>query len=617
MNTPQPTNPMPPSTTVQPPTTQPQAPTTQTVDKNLFAQPGETYAQYETRVAPQYQTKEPTQTDTTKTTSTNPLTPPDTTEQNKTISYAQQQLDQATADYQTQAKKVQDTITNISNGITPLTADQQAQVDGLKSQFDTLVTAQQQQNSAATGTAQIRGYQTGAAEYDNSFQVKTIGAIVTAGATKVAKLQADEAAAIGNLTEGFKQNDIKAIQDAWTVYQDAAKNRQDALNKTITDTQNAISQQQAEYDKQQQYQLDVQKFQQTQDQNAFDNAFKVEQEKFAEQKDAAAQAETVRHDKATEAIQAFTAGMGAGGGNGGLAPIQSAQMGATGTPDAASQQQVLAQIAQQYGPMTATAIQGLANYTINPADWSTRMVKGGNGMTRQQAVTLAKAYDPTYNDANYAVRASYLKSLASNQTGTVGSAINSANKAVNHLTAFVTTMNQLGNKEFDPANALFNSKFIATPAKKQQINAAQTEGLGVAEELAKFFKGSGTVDVASIDAWKSQVNTSLSPSEVKGVTQGAITLLSGQLETLAEQYQTTMGKAPETDFLNPSARASLSSLKNQGYEVNIPGIYYTDVKAYQAADPSASANMKTAYQALQSAGLPTTPENILQMAQSL
>jgi hypothetical protein len=211
-----------------------------------------------------------------------------------------------------------------------------------------------------------------------------------------------------------------------------------------------------------------------------------------------------------------------------------------------------------------------------------------------------------------------LKSLSSTQSGTVGNAVNAANKSINHLTAYVTSMGKLSSTPSSLTNALLlNTVGQLIPSERQNLAAAKTEGLGVAEELAKFFKGSGTVDVASIDAWKSQLSTNASPADVKGLTQGAITLLAGQLETLTEQYSSTMGKAPVTDFLNPSARASLSSLKNQGYEVNIPGIGYTDKTAYLNNGGSTDALSK-AYQTLVNANDPNnppTPENVLELAQ--
>ncbi len=178
-----------------------------------------------TPVSPEQTT---TPTDTSTTTPTSP-----TATEDKALADAQ-------ADYQKQANQVRDTILNIQNGTIPLNPGEQAQVAGLQQQFQALIDAQKLTNIGATGTANIRGYQTGSAEYDPSFQVKTIGAIVTAGYQKVADLGVQEASAVAKLTQSLKDGDIAAVKDAWTVYQDASKNRTDALQKTIDATNKAI-----------------------------------------------------------------------------------------------------------------------------------------------------------------------------------------------------------------------------------------------------------------------------------------------------------------------------------------------------------------------------------------
>lgn len=149
-------------------------------------------------------------------------------------------LEKAQANYQAQATQVQDTIKRIQNGAIPLSQDQQTQINGLSSQFEALIGQQQLSNTNSQGVANVRGYQTGSGEYDNGFQLKTIGAIVTAGTNKVTDLMVKEASAVAQLTQSFKDNNIGAIKDAWGMYQDASKEKSDALQKTIDDTAAAI-----------------------------------------------------------------------------------------------------------------------------------------------------------------------------------------------------------------------------------------------------------------------------------------------------------------------------------------------------------------------------------------
>ncbi len=129
---------------------------------------------------------------------------------------------------------------DILNGVIPLTPGQQAQVAGLQQQFQTMIDQQNEQNKGATGVAQIRGYQTGAAEYSPDFQVKTIKAISDAGAAKVMDLQVKMASSVAELTSAFQDKNILAAKDAYDRLQTAQKDYDEALQKHVEDTQKAI-----------------------------------------------------------------------------------------------------------------------------------------------------------------------------------------------------------------------------------------------------------------------------------------------------------------------------------------------------------------------------------------
>lgn len=156
------------------------------------------------------------------------------------IDVARQKQAQDQADHQAAATAASNSILALQYGSTPLTSSEQAQVAGLAAQFQRMIDQQNVINQSATGLANIRGYQTGAAEYDPTFQVKTIGAIASAGAAKVADLQIQEAAAIAKLTQSFHDGDIAAVKDAWNITQKAYEERQAAFKETIDDTQKAI-----------------------------------------------------------------------------------------------------------------------------------------------------------------------------------------------------------------------------------------------------------------------------------------------------------------------------------------------------------------------------------------
>ncbi len=553
------------------------------------------------------------------TSATTPPPKPDTTTQpvdknqetidqnEKTLTNVNSQLDSAAADFH-------NTMNGYMNGAIPLTPGEQAQVDGLKQQFNTLIDQQKLTNSSASGTAAIRGYQTGAAEYDPTFAAKTIGTIVSTGLSKVAALNTQMASAIASMTEAFKKDDMAAVQETYTTYNKYLADKRDQLQKTIGDAQKAVQDNQDRIDKQKAYELDVQKFQETKDQNAFDNALKVEQEKFAETNKTADLAETSRHNRASEALDAFKSGYGAGGNASGLT-VPSATITATGAPDPVSQKAVLDAITQKYGPMTATAIQGLADYSLNPSDWTARA--GTKGINRADAVALAKMVDPTYDDNQYANRAAYLKDLTS---GTMSQGVLSGNKAINHLVAFTDSVSKLMNSSsFSKINSMNNFLESHNPfdsTYQSQVKSAETEATGLKDEMAKFFKGTGSSDISSVQDWSKNLDVNASRQDQHGLIQGAINLLAGQLDVMNTQYKSTMGKEPNNTILQPATMAKLSKLKDEGYQVDIPGVLYTDKTSWQN-NGGTQEEWSSAVDALTKAGLPLTQDNILQMAQSL
>lgn len=508
-------------------------------------------------------------------------------------------LDASVQASQQAAQNFSDTITNIQNGVIPLSVGDQAQVQGLQSQFQNLITQQTQNNNQAQGSAMTSAFRGGAGV--GSDVMNNISAVVSAGAQKVATLQSQEASAVAQLTQSLKDNDISKIKEAYDALNDAQKNSQAALQKTIDDTTKAISDAQAENDKQQQYQLDIQKFNADLQNQAFNQ--NLDTQKFAE---------TLKSDAFDRAYKQEDLALKSQANQiAGQTNVPAVSVGADGKPDAQSQANFLASLPGGATGALATGVKGLTSYQILPNTFSTRAVNGAPSQ-KQQFVTLAEQYDPTYDENLAPARAAYLKNLASAQAGTVGGAIISANTAVNHLSTFINLVSKLPNGPSSTLNAVDNAVTF-NQGVRTNIKAAQGAGLGVADELAKFFKGTGSTDVSSVDAWKSQLSTNASPADVKGLTQGALDLLAGRLETLSEQYTNTLGKPPANGFLGTSAMASLSTLKNEGYTVNIPGILYTDPTAYVKNDPQGAANLKqviSAYPNLSQA-------DALQLAQSL
>lgn len=126
------------------------------------------------------------------------------------------------------------------NGAIPLNQGQQAQIQGITQQFQQFIDQQKLMNTSASGVANVRGYQTGSAEYDPTFQAKTIGTIFSAGQQKVANLQVQMASAIAAMTSGFENDNYQVIKQAHNDYLSALDKQQEQIQKTVEDTQAAI-----------------------------------------------------------------------------------------------------------------------------------------------------------------------------------------------------------------------------------------------------------------------------------------------------------------------------------------------------------------------------------------
>lgn len=520
---------------------------------------------------------------------------------NSTQSTLLSQQAQNAADQAQQWQNTQNAFQSMRNGTYPLTGAEQSVLDATQQQFVQTIQLQQQANTAYTGQMKEMMASLG---IDTSAPTQAMGniqATINSGNSKIGALNTDMTLALSNAQVAFQKQNFDELQASWADAAQQFDSRQSTLQSMLSTVASQAQLAQTEINTRTTTALSA---------LTLSNTATYQEKSLAIQQ--AQLDEKTRDDMQKNLIAEFTAGMigGSGGSTSGITPVA---VGANGKVDAASQQAVYGQYVQAYGPTVAGMIKGLTDYSVNPADWKAGATKG---MSRATAVGLAKALDPTYDDSQYSIRAAYKKSLTSNTGGSIGAAVNAANKSINHLTAYTDSMAKIPNGWIDPINAVDNAVTL-NQGVKQSISSAKTEGMGVADELAKFFKGTGTTDVESINGWRDQLSTSASPAGVHGLVQGAVTLLAGQLETFGEQYQRTMGQPPPDNLLGASAMANLSKLKNGGYTVNVPGVLYTDKDAYVKSDPNATANMIAAVTALTSAGLPVTPENILQAAQSM
>ena len=448
------------------------------------------------------------------------------------------ETDQAYTDYSNK-------INQIQNGTFPLTAEQQAQVDALQRQFDTLRQQQIIANKNYTGGVTEAGIAAGRNRYATEIESGNIKASVDQGIQKLADLDAKASAAIAQMKQGFLDNDYKMVNDSYVNYNNYIKQKSDAIQK-IADTAY-------------QHEQDLKKYNYTAAQDEIANIFKSETLDWQEKQDAikntldqAQLDETKRHNLQTE-----VAALGNQAINNQVLP--SVKMTSEGLPDKATQAEFLAQFPQDI----ATDIKMIANYQMNPSAFATRQYKGVGNVTQSQILAWVGQYDPTYNQAQYASRQALLTNFAS---GKYSQNVNSLNTAIGHLNDLVDNFAKLGNEGLTPYNYLKNKAQQAFGAGG--ITSAESNITAATNELATVFKGSGATD-QEINAWKNTMSTSASPEQAKAFIETAITLLNSRLEALNGTYTSGMGKPKEGGFLSDKNQQALLMLKAKGYDVQI------------------------------------------------
>lgn len=499
------------------------------------------------------------------------------------------------------ASSLKNNLVQLVNGTYPLTSTQQAQVDGMKAQFDILIQQQQVANANFTGGTTV-------AEnlYGMGNSLTGLGQIkgsIDAGIAKVADLNGKMVAAVAQMTQAFQDQNLKMLSAAYDIFNNTMKDRQAELDKMHAETtaaaqdardyNNKVQQQQIqEANNTRQYNLEIQKEQDQLNQNKITNA----------REDALAKSTILKHTienkKTLQDIQQFNNTQVALKDLGGNTVLN-----VNGAIDPAKQAQYLATIAKQ-NPGLALTIKAAAEYRL-PLTARFFMTKAGMAFSEQML-----QYDPTWDSKNYASRQATVTNFAS---GKYSTNVNALNTAAGHIATLASDMDKLGNVNFSPANFVKNTVgpfFGYNPQSGAKLDIAAVTG-----ELASSFKATGATD-QEIKAL-STIDANATPADIQAYVSSATHLMATKLGALEDTYTTGVGKPPAQPFLHPQTVAALSALKNSGYDIQIPGVGYTDVGAYLKNDTNASQNMDTAKQRLQAAGMDVTSENILQLAQQL
>lgn len=284
------------------------------------------------------------------------------------------------------------------------------------------------------------------------------------------------------------------------------------------------------------------------------------------------------------------------GSNAALMPVS---LGSDGQPNTTQQATFL----NTLPPPVRALVQGLIDYRGQPPN--PRTTSG------QKLISLAEQADPTFDSGQWAVRQKVNMDYTSGKTATN---IKSLNTSINHTGDLARDFVNLPNSDITKFNSV--KEWFASNVGKGEPTKVINDLNALGGELAKTYKGTAGTDTEIANIEKG-ININSSPAQFKAFIESSMNLLGGRVSALDESYTQAVGKSIGHSLLNPSTAKILTDLKNHGYDIQVPGVKFSDKDAYMKATPDAKDKLTSAYNQLKSAGLPTTPENVLQAAQEL
>lgn len=469
-----------------------------------------------------------------------------------------QQVTFAQAEQENQMQQVQQyqqyagLLNQIQTGTYPLSAPEQQLLSSTQSSFMQAIQQQQIANQAYTGQIAEAMASLGINTSAPTQAMGNIFGAISTGQSKIAALDTQMAQSVSQLQLSFQQQDFSQVQTEWQNMSKQFSDRQDALASMQKQVSDALTQQKSDM-------VDYAKTAISALQSVATMSYQEKQDVIKNTLNQAQFTEQQRHDIVTEQqdqekinlqqqLQSGTTSSGT---------TATVPMTGNGTPDSAGQAQFLENLPG--GPTGAVAadIKGLADYSLNPANFTTSAKAAQGGLTRGDLVTLAKQYDPTYDDTQFAARQTLVKSITS---GPYSQTINSANTLVQHLAKFQQAAAAI-DKTGGPVpllNSVTNSIYSATG--NPNVNNFNTEADAIASEAAKIYKGTGATSQDEIDSWKSSLSPNASPAQHAAAIQTIVGLMAGKLSTLSSQYQGTMGKTGTFQILTPASMKVLTSL---------------------------------------------------------
>lgn len=181
----------------------------------------------------------------------------------------------------------------------------------------------------------------------------------------------------------------------------------------------------------------------------------------------------------------------------------------------------------------------------------------------QRMLQSAAQYEPGFDMTKWGARVATAKDFASGQSAKNVTALNTV---VGHLGDLMDKADKLNNinSGFGPANqwANFAKNEFNNASGSPEVNNFRLARNAVSDEMAKVFRSSGMSD-HEIQQWKSTINESMTPDQLKGAVKTGISLMESRLSALADQRNRGMSTSIEPRaLLNPKSVETLKKVED-------------------------------------------------------
>lgn len=228
-------------------------------------------------------------------------------------------------------------------------------------------------------------------------------------------------------------------------------------------------------------------------------------------------------------------------------------------------------------------VRGLIKRQVDPS-FIRYMARTPQGLQQlNQLEAQIQAYDPNFSMAEYPKQVANLQEYS--QARPTGKSITAIGTAIRHLNSYLTDLSAMKNTNLPAYNTAANWLATQSGNKSVQLHGASTDKDAqlVAREIERAVKGSSQYGVKDVEDMRRGLSADAAPAQGLGAAGGAVKLLAGRLEEIANSYELDTG-LPAKTLLSDSRMAGVAGILKRFKKLGVEG---TDefLSAFGGADP--------------------------------